>query len=103
MDVETLSSLLSWLVKNKWGLSFLLAVSSFFCLVLAAVDHPGWQRQLDYYFIQGPVFRVGVYVGSLFYRDDAMQGVFGAAADVLALMGIWFVVIWLIDRFRARK
>ena len=96
MDAKTLSSLLSWLVKRKWGLSFLLASASFFSLVFVAVDHPGWQRQLGYYFIQGPVFRAGVYVGTLFYRDGATPGLFGAAADVLALMGFWFVVIWLI-------
>jgi hypothetical protein len=92
-----------WPIQRMLGLSLALAVVSFFGLVFLAVDHPAWQPQLDYYFIQGPVFRVGVLIGKLFHRSDATSDLFGFATDVLALMSFWLLIILLIDRFRAGK
>jgi hypothetical protein len=85
------------------GLSLALAVVSFLGLVFLAVDHPAWQPQLDHYFIQGPVFRVGVLIGTLFHRSGATSDLLGLATDVLGLMSFWLLIILLIDRFRAGK
>jgi hypothetical protein len=103
MTGEAFSALLYWLVKRKWGLSFLLAIVSFFGLVFTAVERPQWQAQLDYYFIQGPVFRAGFYMGTLFRLGNATSVLFGATMDVLALIVFWRSIIFWIARFRTGK
>jgi hypothetical protein len=103
-DAEVSSDVLpSRPIQRMLGLSFVLAVVSFFGFVFLAADHPAWQRQLDYYLIQGPVFKVGVLIGTLFHCGDATSDLLGMATDVLALMSCWLLIILLIDRSRAGK
>ena len=102
-DAVASPDVLSWPIQKMLGVSFVLALVSFFGLVSLALDHLAWQRQLDHYVIQGPVFRVGVLVGKLFHCSDDTNELIGAATDVFALMSLWLLTILLIDRFRPRK
>ncbi len=102
-DAVASPDVLSWPIQKMLVLSFVLALVSFFGLVFLALDNLAWQRLLDYYVIQGPVFRVGVLVGKIFHCSDDTNVLIGAATDVFALMSLWLLIILLIDRFRARK
>jgi hypothetical protein len=96
------------LKKTDWGLSFLLALASFFVVVWRAADHPG--GFFDALF-GGPVFTAGFYVGTIVFPNYMTRGtngfylapLFGSAADFLLLMAFWFAVIRAVHWLRAEK
>lgn len=65
---ESLVRVILWLWKRAWGLSFLLAVASFWAIVGIGAQQPG--GRLDALF-EGPVFNAGVYVGMIFFSNYA--------------------------------
>ena len=87
-----------WLKKTDWGLSFLLALASFILVVYMAVRYPA---SLFETLFEGPVFNVGVYAGTIVFPNYRTQGtngfylvpLFGAAADFIVLMVLWFIGI----------
>jgi hypothetical protein len=97
-----------WLKKTDWGLSFLLALASFIVVVYMAVRYPASPFET---FFEGPVFNAGVYVGSIVfpgYRTRGTNGfylvpLFGAAADFIMLMVLWFISIQAVHWLRAKK
>lgn len=97
-----------WLAKRDWGLSSLLAFASFWTIVGLGAQQPG--GRFDVLF-EGPVFRAGVYLGTLIFPNYAERGtngfylapLFGAAADFLLLIAVWFVVVRFVRMFRAEK
>jgi len=60
---------------------------------------------------EGRVFWLGIQIGANFFPDSTTRGtngfylvpLFGAAADFLVLMALWFVVVRVIQQFRAEK
>ena len=105
---ESLARVIHWLGKRAWGLSFLLAFVSFWAIVGLGAQQP--EGRLNTLF-EGPVFRVGIYVGAVIFPNYATRGtngfylvpLFGAAADFLVLMAFWFIVVWVVLRLRAEE
>src|SRR2546427_476340 len=64
---ERLIRVIFWLWKRDWGLSFLLAFASFL-IFMPALGGP-----LEALF-EGPVFRTGVYVGTIVFPNSATRG-----------------------------
>ena len=64
---ERLIRVIFWLWKWDWGLSFLLAFASFL-IFMPALGGP-----LEALF-EGPVFRTGVYVGTIVFPNSATRG-----------------------------
>lgn len=85
-------------------MSFLLAFVSF-CVFVAM---PGEQSNALF---EGPVFRLGIQVGAVFFPSYTTRGtngfylvpLFGAAANFLVLMVFWCIVIGSVRRLRAQK
>jgi hypothetical protein len=67
---ERLIRVIFWLWKRDWGLSFLLAFASFL-IFMPALGGP-----LEALF-EGPVFRTGVYVGTIVFPNSATRGTNG--------------------------
>ena len=105
---EGLIRVILWLGKRDWGLSFLLAFASFWVFVGMGAQWPGGQIEALF---EGPVFRAGVYVGTIVFPNYATRGtngfylvpLFGAAADFLMLMAFWFIVVAVVRRLRGEK
>ena len=101
---EALIRAILWLGKRGWGLSFLLAFVSF-CVIVAI---PGEQSSALF---EGPVFRLGIQIGAIFFPNYPTRGtngfylvpLFGAAANFLVLLAFWFIVIGTVSRLRAQK
>ena len=102
-DADSSPDDLSWPIGRMLGVSFFLAVGSFFGLVYLALNHLAWQRPLDSYVIQGPVFRVGFIIGMLFRCSESTSELFGLATDIFTLTSLWLLIILLIDRSRGGR
>ncbi|MFZ0279707.1 MAG: hypothetical protein WA254_01150 [Candidatus Sulfotelmatobacter sp.] len=98
-----------WLKKTDWGLSFLLALASFIGVVYMAVRYPA--GLFETIFLEGPVFDVGVSVGTIVFPNYRTRGtngfylvpLFGAASDFIVLMVLWFIGIQAIRWLRTEK
>ena len=99
-EIRQWNGVLAWLVRRTWGLSLVLGFATFFGLIFVSVKNPEWQLGR---YTQGPIFRLGEYLGSLFSSDYAARSLFGAVADVLFLSVFWFTAIWWIKELRAPK
>ena len=85
---EALARTILWLGKRAWGLSFLLAFVSFWAIGGLGAQQP--EGRINTLF-EGPVFRLGVYVGAVIFPNYGTRGtngfylvpLFGAAADFL--------------------
>ena len=105
---EALARTILWLGKRAWGLSFLLAFVSFWAIGGLGAQQP--EGRINTLF-EGPVFRLGVYVGAVIFPNYCTRGtngfylvpLFGAAADFLVLMAFWFIVVWVVLRLRAEE
>jgi len=105
---ESLARVILWLGKRTWGLSLLLAFVSFWAIVGIAAQQPGGRVNA---LLEGPAFRVGVYVGAAIFPNYATRGtngsylvpLFGAAADFFVLMAFWFILVWLVLRLRTEE
>src|ERR1700722_4645078 len=105
---EALARTILWLGKRAWGLSFLLAFVSFWAIGGLGAQQP--EGRINTLF-EGPVFRLGVYVGAVIFPNYGTRGtngfylvpLFGAAADFLVLMAFWFIVVWVVLRLRAEE
>jgi hypothetical protein len=101
---EALIRAILWLGKRGWGLSFLLAFVSF-CVIVAI---PGEKSNALF---EGPVFWLGIQMGAIFFPDYTTRGtngfylvpLFGAGANFLVLMALWFVVVRVVQYLRAEK
>ena len=98
-----------WLGETDWGFIYLLALASFIGVVYMAVRYPA--GLFETIFLEGPVFDVGVYVGTIVfpnYRTHGTNGfylvpLFGAASDFIMLMVLWFIGIPALRWLRAEK
>jgi hypothetical protein len=105
---ENLIRVVLWLAKRDWGLSFLLAFTSFIVFVGLAAQRPDGALEALW---EGPVFGAGVYVGALFFPSYAtyhasgfyLVPLLGVAANFLVLLAFWFGVVRAVRRFRAKK
>jgi hypothetical protein len=105
---EGITRVILWLCKRDWGLSFLLALASFWAVVGIGAQ---WPEGKVTALFEGPIFSAGIHVGTIVFPNYATRGttgfyvvpLFGAAADFLMLMAVWFIVIWAIHRLRAES
>jgi hypothetical protein len=97
---EALIRAILWLSKRDWGRSILLGFAS---LVALAVI-PGENTIRDA-ILEGPVFRAGFYVGTVLMPRETIGGhsLFGLAADILMLIGFWFIALYLGHCLFAKK
>lgn len=101
---ESLSRGILWLGKRDWGLSSLLGFASLCAVAWIGAQWP----ETDHSLFEGPVFKTGFYVGTIFFPDYATRGttgfylvhVFGVTANFLVLMAFWYIVIWAVRQVR---
>jgi hypothetical protein len=97
---EGLIRAILWLSKRNWGSSILLGFASIAALAMI----PG-QNTITDAILEGPVFRAGFYVGTVLMPRETIGGhsLFGLVADILMLIGFWFVALSLAHRLFANK
>jgi hypothetical protein len=95
---EELIRAILWLSKRDWGRSIFLGLASLGAL--AAVPQNATEGILE-----GPVFRAGFYLGTVLMPKETIGGhsLFGLVADILMLIGFWFIVLCLARRIFADK
>jgi hypothetical protein len=98
-----------WLKQTNLGLAFLLATASWFLLV-ATDMHPRQGGPVDtaIWTVLSPVYRVGCDIGTIMFPRYAsgvngLVPLFGAAAQILLLMALWFVGIRIVRKRSERQ
>jgi hypothetical protein len=96
---EELIRAILWLSKRDWGRSIFLGLASLGAL--AAIP----QNAITEAILDGPVFRAGFYLGTVLMPKETIGGhsLFGLVAEILMLIGFWFVVLSLARRLLAEK
>jgi len=99
-----------WLKQTELGFSFLLGLASWGVLMAIDMHSPqGGLVDSAIWRLLAPVYRAGSEVGTILFPNHSAGGAsllvvsFGAAAEILVLMSLWFIGFRVMRRMRSEK